>query len=398
MNSAKRVSNQTIKSNKKQKKKVTDTGFNKTKLIIPAICAVVVLFLIVMVCWENLHPKLIYTVNGEKVYLSDMMFDIYMTESTGEYMNSMYQQNYGSDYWSVENEDGITNAELLKDNTLTSSMQRDMMYKEAGEKGYALTEEETKKAEDDSKSAFTQLTADVKNKTGLSQAKILDYYKKKTLADRYKKDWIDTFAIDDEAITAGVKKEDFRQYDIQYYYIPYTKADAKGQQVAMTADEKSAAVAELKASYNDIVGLPDFTTYVASTDNAAASADTAATPSPVPVGPTAPPDSNIKYTSTNFVETDEKTFDPELLTAIKSMKNDDISEDVVEDSKGCYLIKMINNDDTESYITQCQTAISDAENEEFDKQIDNLEVEKYLIEVNDDEWDKVDFGNVTIAK
>lgn len=400
MNSAKRVSNQTVNRNKKVKKaKDTDNGFNKKKLIIPGICAVAVLFLIVMICWENLHPKLIYSVNDENVYLSDMMFDIYMTESTGEYMNNMYKQsNSNTDYWNMTNDDGMTNAELLKDNTLNSSMQRYMMYSEAVEKGYTLTDEESKKAEEDSTSAFDQMTTDVKNKTGLTKAKILEYYQKKTLADRYKTDWIDTFDIDDNALTAEVSKEDYRQYDIQYYYIPYTKSDANGQQVALTDAEKADAVKELKASYNDIKGLTDFSSYIPSTDSSAASADASATPTPAPAGPTAPADTNIKYSTLNIVETDKTGFDDELLADIKKMDNDAVSEDVVEDSKGCYIIKMINNDDTESYVQQCQKVITDAENKEFDTQIDNLEVDKYFIEVNDDEWDKVDFGHVTLAK
>ena len=99
MNSAKRISNQTIKNDnlKTDKDKGTSSQTRKKGIIISAICGVVVLFLVVMVLWENLHPKLIFTINGEKVYLSDIMVDIYMNESTGAYMNSLYQQNYGSD-------------------------------------------------------------------------------------------------------------------------------------------------------------------------------------------------------------------------------------------------------------------------------------------------------------
>ena len=48
-----------------------------------------------------------------------------------------------------------------------------------------------------------------------------------------------------------------------------------------------------------------------------------------------------------------------------------------------------------SDITQI-LAISEKEQEVFQTEIDNLEVDKYVVEINDDEWDKVKFGSITI--
>lgn len=48
-------------------------------------------------------------------------------------------------------------------------------------------------------------------------------------------------------------------------------------------------------------------------------------------------------------------------------------------------------------ILNVNPVITSAENEKFNEEIDNLEVEKYLIEFNDDEWDKLEFGSVTIG-
>ena len=185
MNSAKRISNQTIKNDnlKTDKDKGTSSQTRKKGIIISAICGVVVLFLVVMVLWENLHPKLIFTINGEKVYLSDIMVDIYMNESTGAYMNSLYQQNYGSDYWSIVNDDGVTNAELLKDNSIEVIMQKYMMYHEALDNGYTLSDEEKQTAESQAKEVFDQMTSKTKNKTGISKQDIVDYYEMKALAD-----------------------------------------------------------------------------------------------------------------------------------------------------------------------------------------------------------------------
>ena len=401
MNSAKRVSNNTIKKNDALNEKRTAQSTHKNKLAIGVIsvCAAIAVILIGLICWEDLHPRVIFTVNGEKVCLSDMMFDIYMSEQTGQYMDQLYRQNYGSSYWDAESSDGMTNAEMLKDNTLESAMQRAMMYDEAVAAGYTLTDDENNTVEENASSSFDQLTAEIKNRTGLTKDLIKKYYERKTLADRYKQDWIDTFDINDDEIKAGISAEDYRQYDIQYYYIPYTRTDDQGQSVAMTDDEKKAAMDELKAAYDDIKSLDDFSTYIDTSSDSAdtsdgESAEPTATPAP---GPKAPEGTNIKYTTKSFIETDTVSdFDDVLLAEIKAMDKGAIMDKVLEDSNGCYIIKMVDNDSKERYNSECESAVEEAENKEFEEKIGELEADKYTIELNDKEWDKVNFGKITI--
>lgn len=396
MNSAKRISNKSVKTETKTNNEINEGVDKKKGLIIAGVGALAVLILVIAVLWENLHPKLIFTINGNKVYLDDMMVDIYMNEATGEYMNQLYQQNYGSSYWDIVNDDGYTNAELVKDNCIDSVMQKYMMYYEAVEAGLTLTDEENTEAEANATQAYEQLTADVKNKTGLTKQDFVDYNKMSILAGNYKNAWIDSFDIDDAALTAGISKEDFRQYEIQYYYIPYTTTDESGNSVDMDDSQKKTAIAELEASYDDILSLTDFSTYISTSSSS--SADASATPTPAPEV-TAPEGTNIKYSSKKFIESDEAGsigFDEELVKTIKAMNNNDVSESVVEDSKGCYIIKMVNNNSTERYETECENVITKAEEERFSEEIDNLEVEKYYIELKDNEWDRVEFGKVTI--
>ncbi len=395
MNSAKRVSNQTIKNNnKKDDVKKNDGVASKKGTVIISSCVAVLVLIIAMVCWEQLHPKLVLKVNGEKVYLKDIMYDIYVTESTGAYMDTLYQQNYGSSYWAIENEDGTTNAELLKDNTIEAVSQKYMLYNEAINNGYTLTEEETSAASTDATEAYDQLSADVKNKTGLTKDSLVKYYEMQTLADRYKQDWIDSFDIDDASLIADINKDDFRQYDIQYYYIPYTSTDANGEETTISDDEKAAFVSELEDSYKDIAGLEDFSTYI-STETASSAEGAEATATPAP-GPKAPEGTNIKYSTKSFIETDEDVFGEDLLDEIKAMDNDEITSGVVADDNGCYIIKMVNNNSSERYDSECETAITDEENRVYAEKIDELEVESYLIEINDKEWNKIKFGSVTI--
>ena len=101
MNSAKHISNQTI-NNDSRKKSGAPVQNQKKIFVISGIVAVIVLFLVIMVCWENLHPRLIFKINDKKVYLSDMMVDIYMNESTGECINRITVQITG--HWKMMTE------------------------------------------------------------------------------------------------------------------------------------------------------------------------------------------------------------------------------------------------------------------------------------------------------
>ena len=85
-----------------------------------------------------------------------------------------------------------------------------------------------------------------------------------------------------------------------------------------------------------------------------------------------------------------------MILKIKKMDKETITDGVVEDDKGCYIIKMVDNNSMERYESECESVISEKEAEEFQTKIDELEVDKYLIEINDSEWDKITFGKVTI--
>ena len=85
----------------------------------------------------------------------------------------------------------------------------------------------------------------------------------------------------------------------------------------------------------------------------------------------------VKYIEKMFPES---TF--EVLNVgqqIKSMEKDQISDRVLEDSNGCYIFKMVDNNSTERYDSECENAITEKENEEFQNKIDELEVDKYLM-------------------
>lgn len=392
MNSAKKIMNKADMPENKTAEAESVLNKRKKGIIGVSIGGILVLALVIAVLYENLHPKLIFTINDEKIYLGDIMADIYMNESTGEYMNQMYQQSYGSNYWEITNDEGITNAELVKDNTIETITQKYMMYHEALDSGKTLTEEENSEAEASAAEAYEKMSSATKNKTSLNKNDFIEYYKMQKLADNYKNEWIDSFDIDDAALIKDISEAELRQYDIQYYYIPFSTTDDSGNSIDMDEAQKQSAIDELKAAYNDIAGLEDFSTYV-NNGNTTNADGTQATPAP---GPKAPEGTNIKYTSRSFTEKNDPILGAELIEAVKAMANDEITKDVVTDDEGCYIIKMVNNNNKQSYENECKSVISEAENAKFTEEIENLEVEKYFIDINYDEWDKLEFGKITI--
>ena len=110
------------------------------------------------VCYVNLRPRAILTVEGKDadgktvthtINYPEAMYDIYQAEA----MASMYQM-YGMSFdWSDTTEDGDTYAALYKKQIMQALKKREILYMCAQKKGMTLTDEEKKTIKEDVKSA-----------------------------------------------------------------------------------------------------------------------------------------------------------------------------------------------------------------------------------------------------
>lgn len=366
MNSTKKV----VKGNtaaKKQPKRQKDTE-GKKGVVLAGILGALLVIMSIYIAWENLHPKLILTVNGEKTYLEDMTYQIMQSEQLHNSIASIYQQmGYTQSYWDME-EDGVTTQESVRTEIINNEIEQQILYAEAVKNGYEATEEEKEKAKTSAGETLENMSDDQKKKTGFTEAELTEILTKEAVALRYKQDLIDGFDIDDEEIRAGVDKEQYREYKTQCFYVS-TEADEEGNELTEAQKEelKADLIKEAEAAKN----TEDWSKVLDSEDE----------------------DQKVSYQAIDFIK-EEEGYDAAVMEKAMTMANGEIS-DVVEGEDGYYIIKMVDNNSDDRYEEAVSDAIEEAENQRFDEEYLSI-YENYEVKINSKEWNKVVLGNVTM--
>lgn len=365
MNSTKKV----VKGNTKAKKqpKKQDAGSKKGVFLV-AIFGALLLLMSGYIAWENLHPKLILTVNGEKTYLEDMTYRIMQSEQMHNSIASFYQQmGYTQSYWDMEN-NGVTTQQSVREEIVNNEIEQQLLYAEAVKNGYEATEEEREAAKTSAKETLENMSDAQKKKTGFTEDELTEILTKEAVALRYKQDIIDSFDINDEEIRAGIDKEQYREYKTQCFYVS-TKADEEGNELTSAQKEelKAALIKEAEAAKN----TEDWSKALDSEDE----------------------EQVVSYRAINFIKEDE-SYDAAVMKKAMTMGNGEIS-DVVEGEDGYYIVKMIDNNSTDRYEEEVADAIEEVENQRFDEEYLSI-YETYEVKINSKEWDKVELGNLTM--
>ncbi|MCR5202751.1 MAG: hypothetical protein K6D02_06650, partial [Lachnospiraceae bacterium] len=221
---------------------------------------------------------------------------------------------------------------------------------------------------------FTQ-----KVKLEISKNKLIKRKEMIALADKYKEQQraITDKTVDENEAKATVKKEDYKQYDVQYIYIDTTDVDDKtGESVDL--DKKTLEKREklLEDAYEKVTKEDKKISKVVDDK-----------------------DGDITYETDTFTEADgwDFTTQKSVLKKIKALDKGEVSEILEDKENGCkFFVKMKDNNNTKSYDEACETAVTEAKDKAYDKWYATLQ-KKYPVKVNDDLWEDVEFGTVTTS-
>ena len=330
MNSSKKIKiKKTQAEEKKEEKKLS-----KPLLYVSA---VLIVLLIAAVSFDQLYERTILSIKGDKYKMDDLTYYFYNIESQYESINQMF-----GGYWDMtfDENSSTTVRDMAKDEAIQSALYTEILYKEAVSQGYTLTEEEKTALDANVDNLLTNVIPEaVAEKNDFDKEYLTEALRKSMLVESFKKDKINSFAIDEAAIKAGVSQEDYRQYDIEYLFISNTKTDDEGTSVDLTEEEKTAAKDRLAGLVAQAKTTDTWTTLV-------------------PEG-----DTELIYQESFFTTIDTK-FEETFKTMMMSMNNGDVSE-VYETENGWYLVRMINNNSTESYDAEVESQIKAAQDEAF---------------------------------
>ena len=390
MNSAKKImKNDGLGTMNPVKAKEENIVSHKNKILILIGLILIVGFSLV-VCYIQLRPREILTVTGmnannqeitNKLYFTDAMYDIYTAETQYNSYESLYQQMYGSSYWTAQNVDkaGRTGAQAAKKQVMDSLKQREILYMEALKNNMELTDEEQKTISDDVNGVMEQLTDKQKKISGLDEASIKETLEKQALADKYKQNVIAGLGIDEEALKKTVSKKDYRQYTLQYYTISKTETKSgESEATQKSAEDLKKAKEAMEALQKKAVKAEDFTKGLI-TDSDSDNTDD---------------NTGISYSTENLIETDTDFMDEKTRKQVKAMKNNEVSG-VMETKDAYFVVKMVNNNDPEAYDNQCNQVVSDEKEKQFEAKYKSEIKTAYTTEVQSYWRGRVNIGYLT---
>lgn len=359
-----------IKNTNKEIAQVKKNDRVVSSKILTIASAVFVVILVGTLLFDQFYERTYLTIDGEKYKLHDLAYYFYTVETQYDYLNQMF----GGSYWDMvyDESTGTTVRDMAKDDAIDSAVRYEILYKEAVSEGYTLTDEEISSVESEVTSLLDeQLTEEIIDKNNFTKEYLTDAVGKTDLVSRYRQDKIDAMDIDDAAIKDGINFDDYRQYNIEYLYVTTDTTDADGNTVTMSDEEKATAKDKIDALYAKAKTTKDWSTLVSEDDTSSV------------------------YKTDNFIETDT-TYADDMEALIMGMENDAIS-DVYEADDGYYVIRMLDNNSSESYDSAVEDAITTAEDDAFNDYYATV-VEKHDYSINESALKSLTMGTVTLVE
>ena len=335
---------------------------------------VVVVALVAALLFDQLYKPTLMTIDGKKYTIRDLSYYFYNVESQYSYMDYLFFGGDGS-YWDMaaDNESGQTIRDASKTEAVNYALYCEVLYNEAVSEGYSLTDEENQTISENVSNLLNgQISPAAIRKNNFTKAYLTNLLGKTTLVNRYRQDKIDQLNIDVEEIKKDINYEDYRQYDIETISISKKTTDDNGTVVDLSEEEKQAAYDKIKAVYEQAKTSEDWSTLLPDDET------------------------ELVYKSDDsFIKTDNR-FSEEMKEKVMAMDNGDIS-DIIEEENAYYIVRMINNNSSESYDEAVQNAVEEAESEAFNKMYNDEILPKHQYTINDKALKKYKMGSITIA-
>ncbi len=323
-------------------------------------------------CSKKTEPakSIAVTINDTDIYLNELMYYIMAVESNGAQYDAYYQQFTGTSYWDTEYSEGVTMREQAKEYVMDTAQMYEILYDKAVKAGYTLTDDEKTQAESNADQILSSISEEQLKITGFTKEVLAKVQEKLSVGGKYYQDLIDGFDIDEEEIKASINRDEYRQYNTEYLFIPTTELDENYEYIDLSEEEKAAAKTSITAALDKAKAGEEFSVITEEDDT-------------------------ITTSTLNFA-IDDGTAEEAYQEAAVKLENDACTPDIVETETGYYIIKMVDNDSSEAYDQAVEEAISQAQEEAFDAEYQKMK-EEYTVTINSDVWDPIVMGETTIV-
>lgn len=343
-----------------QKKQKNTRRYHK----ISCLC-IVLISLIVTGCKKTNETKItetrVVTVNDFNVYLDEMMYYIWQTETEYDSYNDYYEENYGVNFWEQDAGDGLTARDFIKDDVMDNVVQSYILWDQAVAAGITLTKEEQETSKTKAQEILTGFTEKQKETVQLSEERLTEILEKEALVDKFFNETLESYEVDEEQIRTELEEQMEKEYEVDVISIPKNELleDETNPYDAMNQMLEQAKITE------------DWSTLVE--------------------------DSESSFIYETYTITENDTVCPEeIKKEVFNQKIGDITP-MIETEEEYVIVKIINDNATKSYETSIENAIENQKLTEFNTYYEELR-NKYTIIIEEEVWGTIEIGTLTLDK
>ncbi len=362
--------NQSKKTIKGQRAKKEPRRPINPKIWIAIIAALFILLFAGLII-DAFNKQEIMTVDDEKLYKDDLLYYFYNIELNYDY----YTQMFGPSYLDMiyDESTGIRVRDVAKQEIIDGALFNEIIYREAKAKGYSLDEDDYELIESDVDNLMDNIITEAeKKKNNFTRESLTEVLSRTGLVFKYKESVTESFDIDDEAIKAEFDPEEYRQYDIEYFYISTQTPDGEGGYDSISDAEKEEAKEKFILLTADAEDTEDWSTLLPEDET------------------------DVGYFSSSFLAKDTY-FEEDFKDMMMSMDNGEISS-LYDASDGYYLIRMVDNNSTQRYDQEVESAITAKEEELFYDHYLLDVLPNHTFEMNNDYLLSLKVGQLTLDR
>lgn len=305
------------------------------------------------------------TVDGIDISMQKAMFLIYSMEVQGNAYASYYESQYGMDYWEMlYDEEGRTTREVFKEETIKALTQYAILYDCALKNDMKLTE-----AEVEENNAFVEelkgmMSAEEAERGGFTTENLRETCAWMLLAEKYYTRMTETLGVTVESVRESIDKEDYKEYETEYLYLPTTYYDEEYNICEESADVIEARKAQMLDYYEQAADGASFETLAAA-------------------------DESLVYKVRTFLAEGDGAEAVYKEEAMK-LKVGEICGPV-ETEYGVYVIRMTDDDCTKTYEATVEAEYEIRCSEAFQAAYEVL-LSEYEVTVNEEAWKDILLG------
>lgn len=305
------------------------------------------------------------TVGGTDISMQKAMFLIYSMEVQGNSYATYYESQYGTDYWEmVYDAEGRTTRDVFKEETINALIQYAVLYDCALKNGMELTAEEVQENNTFVEDLKEMLSAEETERGGFTEENLRETCEWMMLAEKYYGNMTETLGVTKESVRETINKEDYKEYETEYLYLPTTYYDEEYNIREESADVIESRKAQMQDYYEQITDGVSFETLAAA-------------------------DETLVYNVRAFLAEGDGAEEAYKAAAVKLAEGDVCAP--VQTEYGIYVIRMLDDECTKTYEATVEAEYELQCSEAFQAAYEVLLAE-YDVTVNTGAWDDILLG------